>query len=250
MLGGLTWALTGAVAGTSHVFAGPDHLAAIAPLAAHRRSGAWATGLMWGIGHSAGVWLVGGLALLVREAAPVDLLSEWSERLVGFVLIGIGTWGLRKALSSHVHAHTHEHDNVRHTHFHVHANAASEHVCFWRRRERSETGPPGHDHTPHRHAHGALFVGVLHGLAGTSHLVGILPSLLIPSRLAAAAYIIAFGLGSIAAMTLFSWLMGWLATRLTHAQAAYRRLLIGCSAAAIGVGVFWMYQGLSHAAGA
>src|SRR3982751_1551261 len=85
-------------AGLVHVFSGPDHLAAIAPLAMKRQRGAWRTGLRWGIGHASGVAFVGILALILRGILPVDLISGWSDRLVGVLLIGIGLWTLRKAL--------------------------------------------------------------------------------------------------------------------------------------------------------
>src|SRR6478672_463310 len=97
----------GIVAGLVHVFSGPDHLAAIAPLAMKRQSGAWRTGLRWGIGHASGVIFVGLLSLLLRGLLPVHLISNWSDRLVGALLIGIGFWTLRKALLIHTHAHAH-----------------------------------------------------------------------------------------------------------------------------------------------
>jgi len=54
--------LTGLLAGGVHVLSGPDHLAAVAPLAVQDRS-AWRSGLRWGLGHSSGVLLVGVLSL-------------------------------------------------------------------------------------------------------------------------------------------------------------------------------------------
>src|SRR5882724_6738261 len=113
-------AITGLVAGTLHVWSGPDHLAAIAPLAARNRSGAWLPGARWGFGHSAGVGLVGLLSLWLRDLLPVNLLSTWGERLVGVMLFGIGLWALSKAFK--VHAHGHEHDGNRHVHLHTHTH--------------------------------------------------------------------------------------------------------------------------------
>src|SRR5215471_11582691 len=106
----------GIVAGLIHVFSGPDHLAAIAPLAMKRQRSAWLTGLRWGVGHASGVAFVGILSLMLRGVLPVDLISNWSDRLVGVLLIGIGIWTLRKALLIHTHAHQHEGE----THEHIH----------------------------------------------------------------------------------------------------------------------------------
>src|SRR5207249_2193668 len=102
---------TGLAAGSVHVWSGPDHLAAIAPLAVRRTHRAWAPGLRWGLGHSAGVGLVGLLSLWLRDLLPVNLLSTWGERTVGVMLFGIGLWALRKAFR--IHAHEHEHDGER-----------------------------------------------------------------------------------------------------------------------------------------
>src|SRR5215467_9705630 len=100
----------GTVAGILHVWSGPDHLTAIAPLAVRRPRRAWVPGARWGLGHSAGVAVVGLLSLWLRDLLPLDLLSSWGERLVGVMLFGIGLWGLRKALSKQVHSHEHLHD--------------------------------------------------------------------------------------------------------------------------------------------
>ncbi len=52
-------AITGLIAGMIHVWSGPDHLAAIAPLAVRTPRRAWAPGARWGMGHSAGVAVIG-----------------------------------------------------------------------------------------------------------------------------------------------------------------------------------------------
>jgi len=94
MIGAL---IAGLSAGAIHVLAGPDHLAAVAPLAADRHRRPWTAGMLWGLGHAGGVLLVGIAALVLREVLPLERLSASSERLVGLVLIGIGVWGIRQA---------------------------------------------------------------------------------------------------------------------------------------------------------
>src|SRR5262249_7081243 len=111
--------ITGLIAGAVHVWSGPDHMAAIAPLAARRTQPSWSLGVRWGLGHSTGVALVGLVSLWLRDRLPVSLLSSWGERLVGVMLLGIGFWALRKACRIHVHEH--EHDGDRHLHVHAHA---------------------------------------------------------------------------------------------------------------------------------
>ena len=215
-------AASGFLAGLIHVLSGPDHLAAIAPLAVEGRRRTWITGLTWGIGHTTGVWLVGALAFLLRGLLPLESLSSWSERVVGFVLIGIGLWGFRKVFLLRLHAHAHAHDGQSHTHVHLHS-------------ETHQAQPKAH-----LHPHAAAGIGVLHGLAGSSHFLGILPALALPSNGAAIAYLLAFGIGSIAAMAGFSWLIGYVAGRFGAGVGSYRWFLGACSAAAVGIGCLWI----------
>ena len=67
--------LTGAAAGLFHVLTGPDHLAAVAPIAADKRKRGWLAGCTWGIGHASGVVFVAGIAVLLREMLPsIDVI--------------------------------------------------------------------------------------------------------------------------------------------------------------------------------
>ena len=73
-----------------HVLAGPDHLAAVTPFAIESKRKAWKVGLYWGLGHLAGMICIGILFYFFREIIPIEKISEFSEQLVGFVLIAIG----------------------------------------------------------------------------------------------------------------------------------------------------------------
>ena len=203
----------GLAAGLLHVFSGPDHLAAVAPLVAddgrqpvlsgmptrdawrHRVEG-WRTGLQWGIGHTAGVLLIACLLLLLREQLPLDAISAHSERIVGVALILVGGWGIWRA---------------------------------------SRTGfmPHGHSHS------GASFaMGALHGLAGSSHLFGVLPALAFSTRTESVLYLAGFGAGAVVAMSAFAAVMGLLTTRFSRRHSS--SLLYASSAAALVVGGFWL----------
>jgi ABC-type nickel/cobalt efflux system permease component RcnA len=217
-------AFTGLIAGLVHVWSGPDHLAAIAPLATRRPKGAWAPGARWGLGHSAGVAVIGLLSLWLRDLIPIDLVSSWGERFVGVMLLGIGFWAMRSALR--VHAHEHEHDGDRHVHLHAHTHA------------ESHDRPPAHQH----HTHAAFGIGILHGLAGSSHFLGVLPILAFPTRTEALAYLAAFAAGTVASMATFSWVVGMIASRCeVHGARIYRGMMTLCAAMAMGVGCFWLF---------
>lgn len=224
--------IAGLSAGSIHVLAGPDHLAAVAPLAADREERPWSAGLLWGLGHAGGVVVVGAAALLLREVLPVERLSEWSERLVGLVLIAIGAWGIRQATRQSVHVHEHQHDGHRHAHVHVH------------QKQENHEAPHAHGAAAahvHVYTKAAFSIGILHGLAGSAHFLGILPALAFADRSSAVAYVLAFGIGTVAAMTLFAALIGWVAKRFSRSgPRLYRGLLFAFGAAAIAVGVVWM----------
>src|SRR5204862_177885 len=90
---------------------------------------------------------VGLASLLLREIFLVDLISSWSERLVGVALLAIGLWGFRKALSTHVHVHEHSHNGRTHMHAHLHGhshqpahehNSAHTHTHAGRRRQQPD----------------------------------------------------------------------------------------------------------------
>ncbi len=220
-------AITGLIAGLIHVWSGPDHLTAIAPLAVRRPERAWVPGVRWGFGHSAGVAVIGLLSLWLRDLLPVNLLSSWGERLVGVMLFGIGLWALHKALKSNVHVHEHEHDGQRHAHIHTHSHGAA----------KAHEKVQAHQ----RHTHAAFGIGILHGLAGSSHLIGILPILAFPTKVQALTYLAAFGVGTIISMAAFSSGIGWLAKRCNASGLnVYRGLMSTCAVAAMAVGCFWL----------
>jgi cytochrome c biogenesis protein CcdA len=224
--------LSGLVAGAGHVWSGPDHLTAVAPLAVRQPRRAWIPGLRWGIGHSGGVAVIGVLSLFLRELLPVEWLSSWGERFVGFMLIAIGFWGLRKALQNRVHAHEHSHDGEHHVHIHSHG-------C----RTAHESA------VAHRHTHAAFGIGILHGLAGSSHLLGILPMLAFPTRVQSFSYLAAFALGTVLSMAAFTWVLGWTARRCaSRGLKIYRGLMIACGSAAVVVGCAWIVQTFSSGA--
>jgi hypothetical protein len=226
----------GIATGFVHVLAGPDHLAAVTPLAASRPRRSARAGFTWGLGHTGGVILIAILALLLRGVLPIAALSHWSERLVGVVLIAIGVWGLRIALSSRLHAHVHDHDGEQHAHLHVHRQP---HAAVG---AAEPTTPVRIAPAPrHRHSHAAFGVGVLHGLAGSSHFLGVLPALALPTSGAAATYVAGFGAGSVAAMTAYAACVGTLALRSSRGPLQwYRLLLSGSAAGAVVVGCVWL----------
>jgi hypothetical protein len=212
--------LTGAAAGVFHVLSGPDHLAAVAPLAVDERKRGWLAGCTWGIGHASGVVVIAVIAVLLRDMLPsLDIISAWGERVVGAALIGIGLWALRRR--ARIEASPHRHGRFSHNHLHVQAGPV------WMRRLG--------------HAHASFCLGVLHGVAGSSHFFGVLPALALPSQSAALTYIGAFGIGTVTAMTLFAAAMGLLGVHAGSNPRLHRAMMTAAAALAMLVGGVWLF---------
>jgi sulfite exporter TauE/SafE len=216
---------SGLAAGAVHVISGPDHLAAIAPLALNNWRKALAIGFRWGLGHSSGVLFVGLLALVARELLPIEALSGWAERMVGVLLVAIGLWGLRRSLQTRLHAHAHTHDGTTHVHYHAHA-------------ER-DAHPPA-ERSSHQHTHTAFIVGTVHGVAGGSHFLGVVPALLFTSRIESLFYLSAFAIGTVLGMTAFASALGFASHKMERSPTRLKWMTSGASAAAIALGCYWI----------
>ena len=195
--------LAGIAASVLHVVSGPDHLAAVTPLAIETRRKVWKIGLLWGFGHLTGMLLIGLLFLLFRQYIPLEKISEHSEQLVGVVLIIVGLWALfsifyKRKNHKHPHVHDgedpyiHEHDESKLNHSHAHSKKV-------RQNQWSSFG-----------------IGVLHGLAGIAHFILLLPVLGFENQFDSIQYIIGFGLGTVLAMTIYTFLLGQLANKTTN----------------------------------
>lgn len=228
----------GFVAAMAHVLSGPDHLAAVAPLALNTKFRPWMIGMSWGIGHLLGMLAIGVLFFFFRELIPVDFISANSEKIVGILLIVIGIWSLGRLLkhswkNKHSHAHTHidEQGNaVIHHHDHAHYHEEN-----------------------HRHTHenltrqtywAALGIGIVHGFAGVSHIISLLPTLAFPNRLDSVLYLSGFGVGTIFSMVMFSFILGLLAHAASQKkkEVVYKTINAIAGCAAIFVGLFWLWN--------
>ncbi len=171
--------LTGFAAGAVHVVSGADHMVAMAPSAIRKPKVALADGLAWGVGHSVGVLILSIFGIMAKDFINIELMSSYSEFLVGISLLIVGLIAIRTSLRVNIHMHQHIHGEEKpHKHFHFHD--------FGNKLHRG-------------HTHAATGLGVLHGFAGASHLVAIIPALALP-LVGALTYLFAYLLGSVIAM--------------------------------------------------
>lgn len=228
---GLDWPLlAGLLASMVHVWAGPDHLAAVVPLVFERTRRHWKVGASWGLGHVTGMLLIGALFYYFKDLIPVESISEYSELLVGFILIGIGVRALYRAnqrQKHHEHPHIHAEGEDSYIHIHPHNHGQEQHKH--RRRHKQD-------------AVAAAGIGVIHGLAGVSHFLIMLPVLGFSSDADSAMYLVGFGTGTILAMAFFAGLLGRISKLPSHEHRP--RFLKGLQwtggLLAIGIGVWWL----------
>jgi nickel/cobalt exporter len=211
-----------------------DHMVAVTTFVSRRPTFASAArfGLRWGLGHSIAVLAVGSLLLAggVRWPARWD---AYGEGLVGLMLIGLGVWSLASARKLHLHS-AEEHGG--HGHLHVHRGA----------------GGHGHPHdaaTPptSHHEHGAVtLVGLLHGLAGTTGVVALVPVTMMDRVGLGLGYLTSFGAGVTLAMVLFALLAAGAMHHAGRRSLVWGRrsvALVGCGALA--VGVWWIARAVA-----
>ena len=217
--------LTGFAAGALHVVGGADHLVAIAPSALRQPAAALRSGLAWGLGHSTGVLVLATIAIALKDLAHIEMMSSWAEFSVGVALLVVGVMAIRTAfgLNIHTHHHTHHHSN-EHAHEHVHLHV----------RGRHKHG---------RHAHAATSLGLLHGLAGASHLLAVIPALALPP-LGAVVYMAAYLFGSLAAMVAVVGAISLAALRIGRRALP---LLVGSTGGlSIFMGFLWLQKTSAH----
>ncbi len=229
--------LFGLIAATIHVLSGPDHLAAVGPLALNTRFRPWLIGMSWGIGHLIGMLLLGMLFIYFKEFIPFDYISKNSEKLVGILLILIGCWAffrmyLFNRKKNHAHIHTHK-DKTGHFFVHYHSH------------DHHHTKEHNHEHElEHKTYLAALGIGIIHGLAGFSHILSILPTLAFPSLFESVLYLIGFGIGTIAAMVAFSFALGLVGKYSSEKKKDTAFLIVNgiAGSAAVFVGIFWLWS--------
>ncbi|MCX6251149.1 MAG: hypothetical protein NTX61_10405 [Bacteroidetes bacterium] len=230
--------LTGIAASMAHVVTGPDHLAAVTPLAIDSRKKSWLIGFSWGLGHTIGMLLIWGVFLLFKKFIPVDSIAEHSDLIIGFLLIGIGSWAIIRTYRRHVHK------NRPHTHFHTKP------FLYAHIHPHTHDIEHDHDHTHEKvvkeNAFTALFIGIVHGFSGFSHLVALLPSLAFTTFTASLIYIIAFATGTIVVMVIFAFILGFVAFQsfVREKQIFLKWFTFSGGALAIVVGIIWICRGL------
>jgi high-affinity nickel-transport protein len=244
--------MLGFLLGVRHA-ADADHVVAISTIVSRGRTAgrALAVGVLWGLGHMLTVTAVGA-AIILFDAAISPLVGLSMDLSVGVMLIVLGLsnlsgttqWVTAVLTASSdsrpaLHIHPHAHGDYVHSHPHGHDPESHGH--------REDDTPPARldrmfgDLGMYQTIR-PIVVGVVHGLAGSAAIVLMILAT-IRDPLSAIAYLIVFGMGTIAGMMMITLAI---ALPLVYAQRRLDRfanyLAIGCGFLSVAFGLLVVYR--------
>jgi ABC-type nickel/cobalt efflux system permease component RcnA len=252
MVAVLSLTLLGFFLGMRHA-TDPDHVIAVSTIVTRQPTvrAALLIGSLWGVGHTLTIVAVGGAIVFFTIVIP-PRLGLSMEMAVALMLIVLGMWNLTGVLehirgiqpsggggANGLDAHLHSHGDYVHSH-----------------PSGREGGQHGHrdDRTPvawlDRRFTGLgvyqilrpLLVGLVHGLAGSAA-VALLVLALIKNPWWAIAYLVLFGIGTIAGMMLITAAIGAVVAYASSRSTSVEHYLrVASGLLSLGFGLFLVYQ--------
>ena len=232
----------------------PDHVIAVTTIVSRQRSMRHAAviGALWGVGHTITIFLVGSAIILFGVVIP-PRLGLTMELSVGLMLILLGILNLSgftrwiteqftpAAGGSHAYAHVHPHVHGDYIHTHPHAHEPEKHghaeaatPVGWMDRVFGQLGL--------YQAVRPLLVGLVHGLAGSAA-VALLVLTTIRDAYWAIAYLLVFGVGTIAGMMIITTAI---ALPFKYSQQRFARfnraLQVASGVLSLAFGIFIVYK--------
>lgn len=199
---------TGILFGTIHAF-DVDHIVAMATFSDQqtKKKHILYYAFKWGVGHGGILLILGMLLIFVGFQLP-SWFVHYSEIMVGVVLIYLGAKLLLMLHNKGL--------------FSVHQSL-----------EKPVKALKGHDHTP-------LFIGMLHGVAGSAPLLALLPNMAETQFLL---HISLFSIGCLFGMFCFGYVFGSYQVHIKQTKEAVAKVftqLLGLGS--IGLGTFWLFN--------
>jgi len=229
----------------------PDHVIAVTTILSRERSilKSAAVGAFWGLGHTLTIFAVGAAIIIFDLVIPprVGLSMELS---VGLMLIFLGILNVvsfRRVLPAEtaaadgdgvVHSHHHSHGDLVHSHAHAHgleghAHSHAHNPVAWFDRMLGKT----RIYRPIR----PLLIGIVHGLAGSAAVALLVLTTIRDSRWAVA-YLLVFGVGTIAGMMLITMSIASTFKVVKAGPRFTQRLAIASGLVSLGFGLFIAYH--------
>jgi len=232
----------------------PDHVIAVTTIVSNQRNSARATliGAFWGVGHTLTILVVGAAIILFNLVIPVRLgLSMELSVAVMLIVLGLGNIaGFLRSMPAvaiqnqndsageiTVHSHAHSHGDLVHHHLHSHGEDAHVHSPNPLARLDRVFGTVG----AYQYLR-PFVVGIVHGLAGSAAVALLVLTTIRDSRWAVA-YLLVFGVGTVAGMMLIT--MGIASTFKIVAgkrQDFSRKLAMASGLLSMAFGIFVAYQ--------
>jgi len=254
-------ALLGLLLGMRHA-TDPDHVVAVTTILSreHRIGAAARIGIIWGLGHTLTVLLVGAAIIIFKIAIPtrLGLAMEFAVALV-LILLGVGAASnLVSRIVGHLlrlpasdsnspvfHSHSHTHSDATHGHAHLHLQPHDHHLSEAAEALGKETYPI--NETPQTFAARrpllrSFSVGLVHGLAGSAA-IALLVVAGIPQPLWATLYLAIFCLGTIIGMGLITTAIAapfMMASR--RVSWFHQGFVTSAGLISLGFGMFLVYQ--------
>jgi high-affinity nickel permease len=230
----------------------PDHVIAVTTIVSNQRNSMRAAliGAFWGVGHTLTIFVVGAGIILFNLVIPVrvGLSMELSVAVMLIVLGLVNVAGFVRSMPGPiaapegegvVHSHPHSHGDHIHSHSHTHhpedhSHAPNQNSVAWMDRAFGRVGLYQYVRP--------LIVGIVHGLAGSAA-VALLVLTTIRDFHWAIAYLLVFGVGTIAGMMLITMSMAS-AFKLAGKgrQKFSRRLALASGVISLAFGLFVAYQ--------
>ena len=162
------------------------------------------------------------LAIFIKDITPLNKFSNIAEFLVGISLLIVGVFAIKNSFQLSIHSHSHKHENgIDHRHFHFHVKEQK---------------------INKKHSHALTGLGLIHGIAGGSHFLAVLPALALP-LISAFLYLISYMIGSLTSMSLFTCLISF--TTIKASQKFIKRLIAGAGGLSFSFGLFWIQRSAS-----
>jgi high-affinity nickel-transport protein len=219
----------------------PDHVVAVMTIVTRQRGIAKAgvIGALWGMGHTLTIFLVGAAIILFKVTIP-PRLGLSMEFAVGLMLILLGVLNLTGALHWLQHKFTpslmgpEEHHAVDVEHSHSHEISFDSPTTNWLDRHLREMGL--------YNALRPLVIGTVHGLAGSAA-VAILVMTTIADPWWALAYLLLFGLGTVAGMAAMTTAMAFPVAYTGRKMSRWNQAMaVGSGLLSVAFGMFISFQ--------
>lgn len=227
----------------------PDHVIAVTTIVSRERQvskSAW-IGAFWGIGHTLTIFVVGAAIILFGLVIP-PRIGLSMELAVGVMLILLGIFNVMSffrsvpgaSVGGHATMHAHHHTHGDYVHTHPHGHEPERHPHAPEQTPLAKIDRMMMRFTAYRPLR-PLIIGIVHGLAGSAA-VALLVLATIRDTHWAIAYLLVFGVGTIAGMMVITMSIASAFHLTRGGQNFFRRIALASGVLSLAFGLCVAYQ--------